>query len=68
MATTTNTIDRPGATIVYDVRENQDSDRRPLMFIGQPMGASDSVVEADPAEMATFTNEGQREIQEMAAD
>src|SRR5438876_1851957 len=25
-------------------------------------------VEADPAEMATFTNEGQREIQEMAAD
>jgi pimeloyl-ACP methyl ester carboxylesterase len=30
----------PGATIAYDVVENAASDKRPLMFIGQPMGAS----------------------------
>ncbi|HEY7025380.1 MAG TPA: alpha/beta hydrolase [Candidatus Limnocylindrales bacterium] len=36
----TRTIDVPGATVVYDVVERPDATRRPLMLIGQPMGAS----------------------------
>jgi pimeloyl-ACP methyl ester carboxylesterase len=38
--TTSNTIDVPGAKVAYDVREKTASDERPLMLIGQPMGAS----------------------------
>jgi pimeloyl-ACP methyl ester carboxylesterase len=37
---TTRTVEAPGATVVYDVRQQQGSDKRPLMLIGQPMGAS----------------------------
>ena len=36
----THTLERPGAKIVYDIVENTLSDEGPLMFIGQPMGAS----------------------------
>jgi pimeloyl-ACP methyl ester carboxylesterase len=37
---TTHTIVAPGATLVYDVRENPASDQPPLLFMGSPMGAS----------------------------
>ncbi len=37
---TTHSLDRPGARVVYDVSERPGSTRRPLMLIGQPMGAS----------------------------
>ena len=38
--TASNTIDVPGAKVAYDVHENTASGKRPLMLIGQPMGAS----------------------------
>jgi pimeloyl-ACP methyl ester carboxylesterase len=37
---TSSTIDSPGAKVAYDVIERQESSHRPLMLIGQPMGAS----------------------------
>ena len=37
---TTGTVDAPGATITYDVRENTSSSHVPLVIIGSPMGAS----------------------------
>ena len=37
---TTHTLDAPGATITYDIRANDASDKPILMLIGQPMGAS----------------------------
>lgn len=37
---TTRTIQAPGATLTYDVRENPASQDVPLMLIGSPMGAS----------------------------
>ena len=40
MTQTTQTIDVPGAKVVYDVYERPDSNHLPLMLIGQPMGAS----------------------------
>jgi pimeloyl-ACP methyl ester carboxylesterase len=39
-APVTHTLDAPGATITYDVRENRDASHRPLLIIGSPMGAS----------------------------
>jgi pimeloyl-ACP methyl ester carboxylesterase len=39
-AASSNTIQAPGATVVYDVTPRPDSKKRPLMLIGQPMGAS----------------------------
>ena len=39
-APTTRTIDAPGATITYDVRENTSATAPPLVIIGSPMGAS----------------------------
>jgi pimeloyl-ACP methyl ester carboxylesterase len=36
---TTRTLDVPGATLTYDVRENPASKEPPLMLIGSPMGA-----------------------------
>ena len=38
--TTTHTIEVPGATLAYDVAQRPSSTHRPLMLIGQPMGAS----------------------------
>ncbi|HET9260567.1 MAG TPA: alpha/beta hydrolase [Acidimicrobiia bacterium] len=35
----TRTVAAPGATITYDVREAAESQKRPLMLIGSPMGA-----------------------------
>jgi len=35
----THTLDVPGATLTYDVRENAASTEPPLMLIGSPMGA-----------------------------
>src|SRR3954464_8428250 len=37
---TTRTLELPGASVVYDVLERPGNDHRPLMLIGQPMGAS----------------------------
>ena len=37
---TTHTIDAPGAKVAYDVWQHGASTKRPLMLIGQPMGAS----------------------------
>jgi pimeloyl-ACP methyl ester carboxylesterase len=39
-APVTYTLDAPGATITYDVRETRDVSHRPLLIIGSPMGAS----------------------------
>jgi pimeloyl-ACP methyl ester carboxylesterase len=36
---TSRTLDRPGATVAYDVLERSTSESRPLMLIGQPMDA-----------------------------
>lgn len=36
---TTRTLDRPGATLTYDIRRNDASTEPPLLLIGQPMGA-----------------------------
>jgi pimeloyl-ACP methyl ester carboxylesterase len=36
----THTLAAPGATLTYDVREVADSQERPLMLIGSPMGAA----------------------------
>ena len=40
MSQTTDTINMPGAKVVYDVVERPGSAHLPLMLIGQPMGAS----------------------------
>ncbi len=40
MATTTHTLDVPGATLTYDVRRNDASTQPMLLIIGSPMGAS----------------------------
>jgi pimeloyl-ACP methyl ester carboxylesterase len=37
---TTRSFDAPGATITYDVRENDAATHPPLVIIGSPMGAS----------------------------
>ena len=37
---TTHTLDVPGSTLTYDVRESADADPPVLMVIGSPMGAS----------------------------
>jgi len=37
---TTRTLQSPGATITYDVRDGTSSDQPPLFLIGSPMGAS----------------------------
>lgn len=38
---TTHTLDAPGATLTYDVREQEEpGDHRPLFVFGSPMGAS----------------------------
>ncbi|MEO8625738.1 MAG: alpha/beta hydrolase [Candidatus Limnocylindrales bacterium] len=36
----THSLERPGATITYDVRENAASSKTPLFMIGHPMSAS----------------------------
>ena len=36
----TKTLEVPGASIVYDVRSNGSSDKKPLMVIGYPMAAA----------------------------
>ena len=36
----TRTLDAPGATLTYDVREVPESTKRPLFIFGSPMGAS----------------------------
>jgi pimeloyl-ACP methyl ester carboxylesterase len=38
--TETKTLEVPGASIVYDVRWNRESDKTPLMLIGYPMAAA----------------------------
>ena len=39
-ATTTRTLDVPGATLTYDVRDGGSSDAPALFLIGSPMGAA----------------------------
>ena len=39
-ATTTRTLDVPGATVTYDVRHNESSTEPALFLIGSPMGAA----------------------------
>lgn len=39
-ATRTETLQAPGATVTYDVRENASSDAPVLLIIGSPMGAA----------------------------
>jgi pimeloyl-ACP methyl ester carboxylesterase len=39
-APTTRTIDAPGATVTYDVRDGTSTDEPPLFLIGSPMGAA----------------------------
>src|SRR6188472_2515323 len=36
----TRTLEAPGATITYDVRQGGDDSQPPLMLIGSPMGAA----------------------------
>jgi pimeloyl-ACP methyl ester carboxylesterase len=38
--TATRTLEAPGATITYDVRQGGDDSQPPLMLIGSPMGAA----------------------------
>jgi len=40
IASTIRTIDAPGSKVVYDVWPSPSTEKRPLMLIGQPMGAS----------------------------
>ena len=37
---TTHTLDVPGATLTYDIRQNDSTTEPPLFLIGSPMGAS----------------------------
>jgi pimeloyl-ACP methyl ester carboxylesterase len=39
-ATTTRTLDAPGATLTYDIRPGGSADAPPLFLIGSPMGAA----------------------------
>jgi pimeloyl-ACP methyl ester carboxylesterase len=40
IALTTHTLERPGATLTYDIRPNDASTEPVLLLIGQPMGAA----------------------------
>ena len=71
---TTSTLDVPGATLTYDVREPETpSDERPLFIFGSPMGASGfeqlvghftdrTVVTYDPRGMERSTREPGSEL------
>jgi pimeloyl-ACP methyl ester carboxylesterase len=72
--TTTHTLDVPGATLAYDVREpDTPSDERPLFIFGSPMGASGfeqlvghftdrTVITYDPRGMERSTREPGSEL------
>jgi pimeloyl-ACP methyl ester carboxylesterase len=71
---TTHTLDVPGATLAYDVREpDTPSDKRPLFIFGSPMGASGfeqlvghftdrTVITYDPRGMERSTREPGSEL------
>ncbi|MDO8150236.1 alpha/beta fold hydrolase [Isoptericola sp. b408] len=72
MATTTRTLDLPGATVTYDVREPaHDGGHAPLLVVGNPMAADgfDQLVPAlDDRLVVTYDPRGTGRSRPVAAD